>query len=663
MGLFDKIFRRSRPAGPLDDYWYFPFGAQQATSAGVRVSEETAIKYLTIYACVSLIAGDVARLPLNLYRKRRDGGKDTVTDQVIYDLLHNAPNDEINSFNWREAGIGQNLLWGNHYSLVRRNDRNRVVEIWPLDNPGNVEVYRNGAGELRYRWDAGGRTVDRGRDEIFHVPGFGFNGLKGMSQISVAREAVGLGLGVEQFGARYFGEGTHPTGVVQFPQGVKLGEKAGQYHAALKEQWAGLGKAHSLMVLSNGEEFKPLTIPLEDAQFLETRNFQKIEICGMYHVPPHKIAIHGANSNYNNLEQENQHYIDACLIHWVRRWECCINQQLLTRAERLAGFFFEFNLAGLLRGDSQARADFYTKLWQVGAITQDEIRGKENMNPLPAGEGDKTYVPLNFIPADQAAQIAKEPAPQPGEEGRSVERRDGKSARETRSILVRDRIAKQYHPLIRSAAEAVVNREAKAVKAQVTKMTAGRAFRSMDEWLGEFYRDFPEYIRQKMGPVLRSFCEAIRDAAGDEVGIDPDRAEVRKLIDDFVARYAERHIESSEGQLRALLAGAIADLEQRVDEWRETRPEKIARNETTRASNAVYQAVVFAAGLGTVWRVRGAETCPYCKELNGKRIVRGQSYVENGQEITPEGKDAMPINGTKAHPPLHRGCDCYLTAG
>jgi HK97 family phage portal protein len=162
------------------------------------------------------------------------------------------------------------------------------------------------------------------------------------------------------------------------------------------DQYSGVGNAKKVMLTRNGEQVTTLTMPLKDAQFLESREFQKLEVCGMYHVPPHKIAIHGANSNYNNLEQENQSYVDSCLIHWLARYEQCFNQQLLTTAERKRGLFFEFLVDGLLRGDSESRGKFYQVLWGMGAITANEIRLKENMNPIEGG--DERWCRLTLCP-------------------------------------------------------------------------------------------------------------------------------------------------------------------------------------------------------------------------------------------------------------------------
>jgi HK97 family phage portal protein len=652
-----SIWSRIRRAfGPSDDFWYNPVGFPSST--GVRVNEQTALQYLTLYACVSLISGDLARLPLNLYRRRGDGGKDQVTDHDLYDLLHNAPNPETTSFNWREAAQGHLLLWGNTFSFIERQKGGKISGLWLKPDPGDMELVRVG-GELKYKYTHDGREVIRSRDQIFHIPGYGFNGLWGRSMVAMAREAIGMGISMEQFGSKYFSEGTHPSGVLEMER--VLGENRDEFLKAIQKGYAGLGKSHKIMVLENGMTYKPLTVPLEDAQFLESRQFQKTEICGMYHVPPHKIAIHGQNSNYNNLEQENASYVDSCLMHWIVRWESAISQQLLTPAERKAGLFFEFQVQGLLRGDSAARAEYYNKLFQVGAMSPNKILALENENPVEGG--DQHFVMLNMIPLDKARQaphltLEDDSEPDPGEMKSyfgdlDVEYR---KVREKRSIVARDRIASQFKPLIFEAARAIVNRETMAIKKFLNK----RAMDDFEQFLDEFYAEFPEFIHQKMSPVLRSFMYAIIDQANLEFDLTEKEfdAEVNEYIDTFSAR----HIDSSHGQMLALIDQDPELLETRADEWADRRPDKITANELVRAASAAYAFAVFAGGLRLVWQIRGDYTCPYCKTLNGRKIRSDQHFVGSGDEIDlKDGSTPMKSYGIKRHPPLHQKCDCYVT--
>jgi len=306
----------------------------------------------------------------------------------------------------------------------------------------------------------------------------------------------------------------------------------------------------------------------------------------------------------------------------------------------------------LLRGDSAARSEYYNKIFQIGGMIPNEIRSKENMNPVEGG--DQNFVMLNMVPLDKAEEMQTAPEPEPEPDKNEI-KAYFKYNSEKRSITARDRIARQYEPLILDAATAIVSREVRAIKGNIKKPAA------IDNFIADFYRNFPEYINKKMSPVIRSYMLAIIDSANSELGLsDADfETEVREYLD----RYIERHIESSEGQMLAL-ADDPEKIEQRADEWIEKRPEKIASDEKVRASGAAYTFVVFAAGLSLTWKIRGSKTCPYCTSLNGKKVRSGQYFANSGDEIDPEGGNGpMKINGLKQHPPLHQGCDCYVSGG
>jgi len=659
MGIFSKILRSGVVGtGSLpvyDDFWYGVAG--KPSIAGVQVNEESALKYLTVFACVSLISGDIARLPLILYKRAKDGSKQRVLNHPLYDILHNAPNPSTTSFNFREAAQNHLLLWGNTYARIKKTGIGGAIKsLEQIPVPGRVQIKTDRRG-IYYEWSDGKGKHRAAKKDVLHIPGFGFNGLTGMSLIGLAREAIGLGMATEQFGSMYFGKGTHPAGIYEMDG--YLGDNKTEFLKTLKTGIAGLGNSHQIMVAEGGAKYKPLTIPLNDAQFLETRKFQKLELCGMFHVPPHKIAIHDQNSNHNNLEQENSGYVDSCLMHWIVRWEQNISLQLLTREERMQGYFAEFLVDGLLRGDSQARGEFYNKMFQVGALSPNKILAKENMNPIDGG--DQHFVQLNMVPLNMAGEIVKD---------NNQPKKEDKASREYRSknsIITRDRISKQYYPLFHRAAQDIVNKEGLAVKGQINKQRKLRTDGNMQKWLDDFYRKMPKEIKSKIGPVIRSFSEAIQAAAADEMGTDVEISkDLERFIDDYTTRYAERHTESSLGQLTALLEQDLTALEERVDEWAKTRADKIAVNETVRASSAIYQAVAFSVGFSTVLRNRGPKTCPYCRSLAGKKVrAGGGPLVSDGEELP--GKNStdppMKIRGDKFHTPIHQGCDCYMSIG
>lgn len=676
-------YRIKKSYAPDDDYWYMPFRPSDSTTAGIAVDEASALKYLVVYSCVTLISGDVARLPLNLYQRGADGSKKQITTHPLYDICHNAPNDDMDARTWIETGVGHDLLWGNSYSVIIRDQNRRIKEIWPVDNPGAVEVYRSPGGELRYKWRVqGGKEVDYPSTDILHCHAFGFNGLTGINPVTVASEAVGLGIALNQFAARYFDKGTHPSGMIALPpEAQKQGLKAlREYKAYIQDEFAGMQQSHTPMVLGNGETYQPLTIDADKSQLNESRVEQKKEICGFYRVPAHKVQIHGANSNYNNMEQENQSYVDSCLIHWISRREKALTRQLLSKPERLKGLFFEFNMQGLLRGDSASRAKYYNEMWQTGSITPNEIRKLENQNPLPKKQnGDETWVPLNFIPASKAGELTNENSVSDGgdpgnNEPDSVDRSvmvaelaDKRTVAEAekRSILVRDRIAKNYKPLIFNAADLVVRKESQAIEKQVKKLQRHRSEAEIKRFIEDFYKEFPEYINMKLGPTLTSYARAIYEAAADEINIDPKDPEIDVFIAEIVESYAKRHAKASKNQLLKLADEEDLDaIATRAGEWKEKRADKIVTNETVRTGSAVYSAVAFSAGMGVVWRTRG-KSCPLCDQLNGKKIRSGQAFLQPGDKIDPKDGKTAPLKarGLVRHPPLHRGCDCSAVIG
>jgi len=661
MGLFASELRNSiKTGGSLTDYSAFWSGISGGpTKAGVNVTEETALKYLALFSCVSLIAGDIAGLPLSLNKKLPNGDTEHLISERLHDLVHNVPNKNTSSFNWRETGLNHLLTWGNTYSEIKRAPRSgEILELIQHPNPGNVGIRHNRKGPY-YQWNdpKTGKKIQKSKSDILHIPGWSMDGIKGMSLIAVAREAIGLGMAAGEFGSLYFSQGLHPSGV--FETDKNLGDNRNDYIKSVNDQYGGLGQSHKAMVIEMGMKYKQIEIPMDDAQFLQTREAQKLDICGLYKVPPHKIGIHGANSNNNNLEQENGSYVSQCLMSWINRWEQNLNIQLLTQEQRMNGWFFKFNLNALLRGDSQARAEYYQTMFNTGAYSANKILSKEDENGI-GPQGDQHFVDLNKIPLDQAADFAKQ------DDTKAIEEKSFRQIeyREKTSITLRDRIARQYRPLFLRAAQDIVNRESIAVKKEVKKQQKERASGDMQSWLDDFYRSFPAYIQQKIGPVIRSFSEAIQAASAEEMGQDIGiNDDLEKLIREYTEIYSERHISSSLGQLTQQLETDLEALVVRVDEWEEKRADKIAENETVRNSSYIYQSVAFAAGITTVLRNRGPKTCPFCRTLNGKRISRGGApLVKDGQSLEAKDSDepAMLIRGSKFHPPIHAKCDCYL---
>lgn len=363
--------------------------------SGVTVSESTAISYSAVYACVKVLAEDVASLPLPVYRRLVPRGKERATTHPLYRLLHDRPNPEQSSFQWRETMMFHLGLWGNFYAEIETAD-GWPIALWPI-TPKRVRPSREN-GVLKYYVLAPNDTIERPftAGQILHIPGLSYNGVTGLSPISAAREAIALGLATEEFGSRFFGEGARPGVVLEHP-GKLTPEAQQNLIASWDNKHQGLNRAQRTAVLQEGMKVHEVGIPPEDAQFLETRKFQVREICRFYRMQPHKIQDL-EQATFSNIEHQAIEHVVDTLRPWLVRIEQALKERLIPR-EQQAQFFPEFLIDGLLRGDIKSRYEAYHIGRQDGVLSPDDIRDLENMNPLPDGIGGQYWQPLNMSPA------------------------------------------------------------------------------------------------------------------------------------------------------------------------------------------------------------------------------------------------------------------------
>ena len=391
MSIFSGLFRsRDKPKNRVGGGWNFLFGG---TTSGKAVNERTAMQTSAVYACVRILAESVAGLPLHVYERTANGSKSTKPSHPLYRLLHDEPNREMTSFVFRETLMSHLLLWGNAYAQIIRDGRGFPIALYPL-LPDRMAVDRNESGELVYTYQSDKGQVKLRRENILHIPGLGFDGLIGYSPIAMAKNAVGLALATEDYGATFFANGTNPGGVLEHP-GVIKPEQADRLRESWQSQFGG-ANAHKVAVLEEGLKFHQMSIPPEQAQFLETRKFQINEIARIFRVPPHMVGDL-EKSSFSNIEQQSLEFVKYTLDPWVVRWEQSLQQALILPSEK-ATIFIKFNLDGLLRGDYQSRMQGYSTGIQNGFMSVNDVRGLEDMNLLTAEEGgDLHFVNGNMV--------------------------------------------------------------------------------------------------------------------------------------------------------------------------------------------------------------------------------------------------------------------------
>jgi HK97 family phage portal protein len=340
----------------------------------------------------------IAGLPLHVYKYKPDGGKERDISHPLFRLLHDAPNPEMTSFVWRETMMAHLLLHGNAYSQIIRDGRGQVLALYPL-LPNRIHVSRDrrtGCIVYAYTKDEG-PPVTLSREDVLHIPGLGFDGLIGYSPIAMAKNAVGLALATEEYGAAFFANGANPGGVLEHPGVIKDVQR-------VKDSWnagyRGSGNAHKIALLEDGMKFHAIGIPPEQAQFLETRKFQISEIARIFRVPPHMLADL-ERATFSNIEHQSLEFVKYCLNPWVVRWEQALMQALLLPGEK-QDMFIRFNMEGILRGSYKERMDGYAVGIQNGFLCPDEIRSLEDLDAIPSGAGARFYFNGNMIPIELA---------------------------------------------------------------------------------------------------------------------------------------------------------------------------------------------------------------------------------------------------------------------
>ena len=381
------------PAVPLDSQNLVWAVDGPPSSAGVVVSETRALQASAVYACVRLLSSAVASVPVHVYERLARGRRAATAHPVDW-LLHEEPNPLMSSVALRELMQLHLCLRGNAYALIERDKAGRVLALWPLAQSQVFVDLRDGT--LTYYVRIAGETYPLRPSDVIHVRNFSYDGYRGLSPIQMARQAVGLAIGAEEFGARFFANGANPGGVIQYPG--KLDDAGFQ---RLSESWRnahqGVANAHRVAILEEGAKFQAMTISNQDSQFLETRKFQVAEIARIYGVPPHLIGDTDRSTSWGTgIEQQSIGFVQYVLMPWIRRWESELTAKLFLGAEK-GRYYVRFALDGLLRGDAKTQAAAWATGRQWGWLSANDVREQQDLPPI---EGGDLYVsPLNMADA------------------------------------------------------------------------------------------------------------------------------------------------------------------------------------------------------------------------------------------------------------------------
>ncbi len=381
MSLVSIMAMAFGPSNSVSDPNFWNFNRGLATHAGTTVNEFNSYELPVVYSAISIIADAIAQLPIDV--GRRDGdNRNTIENHSLIDVLNVRANPRMSAFTQRNVGQSHALGWGNSYAEVQRDGTGQIVGLWPLLPDRTHPIVVNG--EIWFATTIGGQTIRLPSDKVLHIPALGFDGLQGWSPLAMARQAIGLGKSLEEHGGKFFANEARSGGFWVHPG--RLSDTAIKNLEESIEQRGGLTNAQRVKILEEGLVYQATTIAPEEAQFLQTRQFQIEEIARMYRVPLFMLQSHSKDTAWGTgIAEMSLGFLVFTLTPWIVRTEQEMTHKLLTPAERASGFYIKHTVASLLRGDPAARAEFYSKAIAAGWMTVDEVRALEDMNPMQPG--------------------------------------------------------------------------------------------------------------------------------------------------------------------------------------------------------------------------------------------------------------------------------------
>lgn len=399
MSFFDRFKRRETRASIKSDDPYLAewFGLRGGNGAYVDPGRASGIA--VAHACIAIVSQNLAAVPLNLYRRSDNGGRERASDHPLYGVLHDAANPSMTAYEAREALIASLMISGNAYARLAYNGRGQVIGLYPLDaNAVAVEQLPNR--RLRYRHGSALYL----QEEMLHLRyRLARNGYMGLSPIQIARETFGLALTQQEQARKQAGKSFREEGALVFPQVIGKDQRQQILDKLETKLNADLSTA-GILVLDGGSDFKSFSFSSKDAEFLDSRKLANLDICRIWNVPPTSVGITD-NATYSNSDQESRALVVRCLAPMAKRIEQAMNSAFLT-AESRKTLFIEHDMAGLLRGDMKARYEAYQIGRNWGWLSPNDIRKWEN---LPAIQGGDEYLsPLNMTVLGQRETTKQE---------------------------------------------------------------------------------------------------------------------------------------------------------------------------------------------------------------------------------------------------------------
>ncbi|OQY32037.1 MAG: phage portal protein [Spirochaetaceae bacterium 4572_59] len=619
----------------------FPYLNMVSKDGRPLMNETSALNLSAVWNAVDLLSSHIAMLPLILYKRTGSGGKIRAVDHPLYSVLSIEPNELMTSFQMRQASAIHQELWGDTYIWVCRPG-NGSIELWPL-NPGVTHRDKLN-GKIIYRTTVDGQAYEIPKDQMIHIPVMTLNGIDGINPIAKRRRSFTLMQSAEEQAESFYQNSSKPAGIIQLKKAL-----SDEAFNRLRGSWeafngGGVHNHHRTAILEEEGEFKPIQFNAEEIQMLGSREFSVTEVARWFNIPPHKIKDL-SRSTFSNIEHQNIDYVQDSLLPRLIRIEQAMTKTLLTREEQKE-YFIEFLVDGLLRGDSKTRYEVYQLARQNGAMSANEWRQKENMNPIDDPSGDAYFVPLNMIDMKQAL-LPEEANQENSARGVLPSQQRGLDKRRT----ITNRFTKKYKTLARN----ILEEEIPAVRNIIS--ASGENLQELNEALERFYERFAGSVSRMAAGIVQINADEIRSIAQDEVGVAMADSEYEAFINRFVESFGLRYSIRSKQEIKK--RETVEEMNAQTDRWKEVRPEQVSQARIL-VESAVARTVWRSVGVTKIQSVSKGGCCAYCDALDGKVIGIEENFLEPGQ-FQPDGADApLKVSSIKSHPPYHDGCVCGI---
>lgn len=461
---------------------------------GMWVDHDTALCLSAVFAAVRYISESVGALPWELRQRLNTGGSKIATTHNVNSLIHNRPNPEMSSMDWRVLMLSWANLWGNAYCEIERDVMGRPIALWPI-KPDRVTTKRDEDKNLYYEVSqTSGPDIIIEPKDMFHIRGLGSDGITGYSVVALAARSIGAGLASDEFQASFFENGIVTSGVLKHPKA--LSDPAyNRLKDDFKKKHGGPQHAWNPMILEEGMDWQTMTMPLKDAQFLESKKFTIVDIARWFRVPPHKIGSL-EDAHFNNVEHLSIEVVQDTIIPWAIRLEQEANYKLLgQRAQNT--FYSKINVKGLLRGDSASRASFYKEMRNMGTMNANEIRDLEDMNPMEGDKGQKYVMQRQYTTLEKVGEDPPEPAPvlpAPNEPDNPDSENNAQLA---------------FRPVFQDAIDRINNRKKNRLRDARKRINKEK----WDSWFKNFEIEHEQYTRKTLDPIISGYFNMIEEEA------------------------------------------------------------------------------------------------------------------------------------------------------